>query len=120
VLEFPPRNRVNVQSLRHEVAQSSPDTWHSGVMDQGRCHQAKSLSRPENLGCWFCPPSSPELHPIARLGQEVKDPLAWTLVAALEALDHRVATSIAQYAKAAMQSLTSYPYVVRAVHAIGS
>jgi hypothetical protein len=89
-------------------------------MDHGSGHQAKSLSIPENIVCLFLPPDRPEVNPIERLWQEVKDQLAWVLVAALDALEHRVETIIAQYSKAAIQSLTSYPYVVHAVHAIGS
>jgi hypothetical protein len=80
----------------------------------------ESLILPENLVCVCLPPYSSELNPIERLWQEVNDQLAWTLVAALEEWAHRVETIIAQYSNAAIQSLTSYPYFVRTVHAIYS
>jgi transposase len=120
VLELPHLNSVNFQIFLNEFAQYYPDTLNIVVMDNGSCHKAKSLSIPENIVCLFLPPYSPELNPIERLWQDVKDQLAWVLAAALDELEHRVETIIAQYSKAAIQSLTSYPYFVHAVHAICS
>lgn len=89
-------------------------------MDNGSCHTAKSLVIPNHGVCLFLPPYSPELNPIERLWQEVKARLAWVVAAAREELEHRVAMSVTQYSRAAMRSLTSYPYFVRAVNAICS
>jgi hypothetical protein len=89
-------------------------------MDNGSCHTANSLVMPAHVVCLFWPPSSPALHPIERLWQDVKAPLAWVVAAAREELEHRVEMIITQYAKAAIRSLTSYPYFVHAVNAICS
>jgi hypothetical protein len=89
-------------------------------MENGSYQKANSLRIPGHIVCLCFPPYSPELTPIERLWQDVKDQVAWVLVAALDELEHRVETIIAQYSRAAIQSLTSYPYVVHAVHAIGS
>jgi transposase len=70
--------------------------------------------------CLFLPPYSPERKPIERLWQEVKAQLAWVLPPRIEALEAQVETIIRQYAKATIQSLTSYPYVVQAVNALCS
>jgi transposase len=120
MLELSHLNSGNFQIFLNEFAQYYPDTLNIVVMDHGSCHKAKSLRIPENIICLSLPPYSPELNPIERLWQDVKEPLAWVFVAALDALEHRVETIIAQYAKAAMQLLTSYPYVVHAVHALCS
>jgi len=45
------------------------------VLDKGRFHQAKSLKIPENIVFLFLPPYSPELNPIERLWQDIKDKL---------------------------------------------
>jgi DDE superfamily endonuclease len=120
VLELPHLNTVNFQISLNEFAQYYPDTLNIVVMDNGSCHKATSLLIPENIVCLFFPPDSPELNPIERLWQAVKDQLAWVLVAALDALEHRVETIIAQYSNAAIRSLTAYPYFVHAVNAICS
>jgi hypothetical protein len=119
-LELPHLNTVNFQIFLNEFARCYPDTLNIVVMDNGSCHKAKSLIIPENIVCLFLPPYSPELNPIERLWQDVKDQLAWVLVAALDELEHRVETIITQYSKAAIQSLTSYPYFVHAVNAMCS
>ncbi len=87
-------------------------------MDNGSCHKAKSLVLPDNVVCLFLPPYSPELNPIERLWRDLKDHLAWVLFTPLEELEHYVETIIRQYAKAAIRSLTSYPYFVHAVNAL--
>lgn len=89
-------------------------------MDNGSCHTAKSLVVPENMVCLFLPPYSPELNPIERLWQDVKAQLAWVLPPRIEVLEDQVETIIRQYAKATMQSLTSYPYFVQAANALCS
>jgi DDE superfamily endonuclease len=63
---------------------------------------------------------SPELNPIERLWQDVKAQLAWVLTAALDELEDHVGHVIIQYSKAALQTLTSYPYFVQAVNALDS
>jgi transposase len=66
--------------LLNEFAQYYPDTLNIVVMDNGSCHKAKSLSIPENIVCLFFPPYSPELNPIERLWQDVKDQGSWALL----------------------------------------
>jgi hypothetical protein len=61
------------------------------------------------------PPSSPELNPIERLRQDLKERLAWVLVARRAEWAQQVATRRVPSAKALMQSFTAYPYVVQAV-----
>jgi putative transposase len=75
---------------------------------------------PDPVGCLFLPPYSPELNPIERLGRELKAQRAWVLVTPREELEHRVEAMIRHYSKAAIQSLTAYPYVVQAVNALCS
>ena len=119
-LELPYLNTVNFQIFLNEFAHHYQDTLNIVVMDNGSCHKAKALVIPENIVCLFLPPYSPELNPIERLWQDVKAQLAWVLAAAIDELAHRVEIIITQYSKAVIRSLTSYPYFVRAVHAVCS
>jgi transposase len=89
-------------------------------MDNGSGHPATSWMIPENMVCRFLPPYSPELHPLARLWQEVKAPLAWVVAAAIEEWEHRVERLLTDDSHATLRSLTAYLYVVRAVNAVSS
>jgi hypothetical protein len=102
------------------LSHSDQDTLPIVLLDQGSGHQAHALVIPAKVGCLFCPPDSPELNPIERRWQAVKEPCAWVVTAALEALAHRVAMLITHYANTAIRSLTSDPYFVHAVIAVCS
>ena len=119
-LELPHLNTANFQIFLNELAHQYQDTLNLLLMDNGSYHKAKSLVIPDNVVCLFLPPYSPELNPIERLWRDLKDRLAWVLVAQIEALEHHVETLIRQYSKAAIQSLTSYPYFIHAVNALYS
>ena len=66
------------------------------------------------------PPSSPARNPRERLWQEVNAHLAWVVPPHIEKWEHRVEMSIRQSTTATLHSLTSYPYVVQAIHALCS
>jgi transposase len=119
-LELPYLNALNCQIFLHEFSHSDQDTLNIVLMDNGSCHKANSLVIPANVVCLFFPPYSPKLNPIERLWQDVKEPLAWVVTAAIEELEHRVAMIITHYAKTAIRSLTSSPYFVHAVNAVCS
>jgi transposase len=119
-LELPYLHSINFQIFLDEFAHHYQDTLNIVVMDNGSCHKAKSLIIPENIVCLFLPPYGPELNPIERLWQDVKDQLAWVLAAALEEFEHDVDMIITRYSNAAIRSLTSYPYFVHAVNAVCS
>ena len=117
-LELPQLNAANFQIFLNEFAQHYQETLNIVLMDNGSCHKAKSLVLPDNVVCLFLPPYSPELNPIERLWRDLKDRLAWVLFTQLEELERYVETIIRQYAKAAIRSLTSYPYFVHAANAL--
>jgi transposase len=119
-LELPQLNTANFQIFLNEFGHQYQDTLNIVLMDNGSCHTAKSLVTPANIACLFLPPYSPELNPIERLWQDVKEQLAWVLPTRIEELEAQVETIIRHYAKAAIQSLTSYPYFVQAVNALCS
>jgi transposase len=117
-LELPSLHATNFQIFLEEFAHHDQETLNIVLMYNGSCHSAKSLVIPENLVCLLLPPYSPELTPIERLWQEVKAQLAWVLAAALDELEHHVEYIITQYSKAAIQTLTSYPYFMQAVNTL--
>jgi transposase len=111
---------MNFQIVLNEFAPGYQEILNIVLLDNGSCHKATSLVIPDHVVCLFWPPYSPELNPIERPWQDVKEPFAWGVAAALEELEHRVEMIITQYAKAAIRSLTSYPSFVHAVNAVCS
>ena len=47
------------------------------ILDNGQFHKANKLSVPTNVELAFLPPYSPELNPVERLWQDLKDQLAF-------------------------------------------
>ena len=120
LLELPHLNTVNVQIFLPALAGHYQETRTVVLRDNGRCHKAKALVTPPHVVGLFLPPSTPELNPIERLWQDIKDHLAWGLAASIEELEHQVEMILQRYSKVAMQSLTAYPYFVQPVHALSS
>ena len=56
-------------------------------LDQPTAHTAKSLEIPNNVILLFQPSHSPEVNPIERVWQYVKDMLSWELFASLTGQD---------------------------------
>jgi hypothetical protein len=123
-LELPQLNTVNVQSLLQAFAHHDQDTLNRLLMDHGRWHTAQSLVSPDHVVCRFLPPYSPELKPIERRWPAVQAQLAWVLAwvlaAHIGALAHQVEAMLRPDAQAVIRSLTAYPDVVQAVHALCS
>ena len=56
-----------------------PESLNLLVLDNGQFHKAKDLSVPENVRLVFLPPYSPELNPVERFWQDLKDHVAFHL-----------------------------------------
>jgi len=87
------------------------------VLDNGRFHKAKDLSVPANVRLVFLPPYSPELNPVERFWQDLKDHVAFHLHESLSALKQKVRSKLDTYTDEAVASLTGYGYLLNAVAA---
>jgi hypothetical protein len=112
-LEWPPLNATTFQLFLEECAHPDRETLNMVLMDHGSGQTAQSLERPENLGCLFLPPDSPERNPIERRWPEVNAPLAGVMAAALDELAHQIDHIITRYSKAAIHTLTSSPFLCK-------
>jgi len=90
------------------------------IPDNGQFHKAKKLSVPSNVELTFLPPYSPELNPVERLWQDLKDQVAFDLYESLAALRQEVRSAVATYTEKAVASLTGYEYLVNAAYALSS
>lgn len=85
------------------------------LVDNARFHTAKKLEVPENVRLIFLPPYSPELNPIERFWQAMKDKVAWTNFETLDPLRERVQEILAGFSSSQRQSLTGYDYILHAL-----
>jgi len=117
-LELPNLNTQCFQIYLDEFSKAFADSFIVMILDRGKFHQAKSLIIPYNIAPLFLPPYSPELNPIERLWEDIKNAIADELYPNIQALMDKVASILNGYNRKAIQSLTSYPYLVEAVNSI--
>jgi len=97
------------------LSQTFPDSLNLLILDNGRHHTAKQLGVPDNVRLVFLPPYSPELNPIERFWQAMKQRVAWLALETLEPLRDRVQEILSAFAPAQLQSLTGYAYILQTV-----
>jgi transposase len=114
-LELPTLNTQTFQLWLEAFARTFAETLNILVLDNGAFHKAKALAWPVNVVGCFLPPYTPELNPIERLWRDLKDKLSDLMAKSIEELSDTVCRLIAEYSKAALQSLTGYPYFIQAV-----
>lgn len=119
-LLLPTLNTDQMQLFIDEFAKAHPNSFNILLMDTAGAHVAKRLRLPGNVAFVFQPPASPELNPAERVWQDLKDQLAWMTFADLEALQHEVVERLCAYDARTLQSLTSYPYLLQAIHVVSS
>jgi hypothetical protein len=84
------------------------------ILDNGQFHKANKLSVPSNVELIFLPPYSPELNPVERLWQDLKDQLAFDFHEHLSSLRQKARTVVSRYTDEAVASLTGYDYLLEA------
>jgi transposase len=119
-LELPYLNAESFQLFVDALAQAFPDSLNLVLLDNSGAHTAQRLILPANVRLVFLPPYCPELNPIERVWRDLKDVLAWLHFPTLEAQQDYLATLLRAYEEATLQALTSYTYLVEAIHALDS
>lgn len=117
-LEMPALDSACFQVFLEQFAAHHPDELYIIILDGGTFHKAKYLHIPDNIVLEFLPPYSPELNPIERLWQDIKDRIANKVFETLGSLKDSVASIVKNYTAAYIQSLTGYTYVLEAVNAV--
>lgn len=103
-----------------DFATTYPGSFHIVLLDNAPAHRASSLRVPANVALLFLPPYAPELNPCERIWQALKDRIAWLHFDDLLALQDELAVRLERYDDAAIRSLTAYPYLIDALHALAA
>jgi transposase len=117
-LELPYLNAESFQLFVNAFAEAFPDSLNLLLLDNSGAHTSQQLTLPANMRLVFLPPYCPELNPIERVWRDLKDALAWLQFPHLDAQQDYIAAHLRGYAAATLQSLTGYPYLVEAIHAL--
>jgi len=95
-----------------------PDRLNLLLLDNGGHHTAKRLEVPDNVVPVFLPPYSPELNPIERVWQGMKDGVAWLTFDTLDPLREKVRELLSEHSRDRLQSLTGYGYILQALESL--
>jgi transposase len=117
-LELPYLNAEMFPLFVNLFAEAFPDSLNILLLDNSGAHTAQQLTLPANVRLVFLPPYCPELNPIERLWRDLKDMLAWLQFPALEGQQASVGDLLQAYEAPTLQALTSYAYLVEAIHAL--
>jgi hypothetical protein len=117
-LALPYLNSRAFQVWLDGLAAAFPDAINVLGLDNGAGHKATAVRWPVNVMPVCLPPSSPALHPIARLWRDRKDKRSDIPGKTLEALSAAMGAIIQHSSHATLQSLTSFAYFVHAVEAV--
>lgn len=120
-LEMPRLDTVCFTVFLAELSKAYPSSLCIVVLDNAPAHREPALVVPENVVLVSLPPYCPELNPVERLWQDVKgriDVYAAGVRTQLEVLRAHVGEIVCSYSAEAIQSLTGYEYILRAVNAL--
>lgn len=103
------------QVFLDQFAERFNESFNIFLLDRGSFHRAKDLVIPENMYFIFQPAANPELNPIERVWQYVKERLALENFDSLDALFDAVSTILKHVTQETFQSLTKFDYFISAV-----
>ena len=114
LLEFSHSDSTCFQLYLEPLAQHYPHQLHVIQLDNGSLHTAKKLQLPDNVVLLFQPPHSPQLNPIERLWQHLKDPLSWQIFNRLDDLREAITQRLEALTPMAI-ALTGYDFILSAL-----
>lgn len=106
------------QAFIDQVAATFSDTFNILLLDRGTFHRAKALEIPQNMYFIFQPAANPELNPIERVWQYLKERLAVKNFASLDELFNAVSRILQGITHEILQSLTGFDYFTTAVNGV--
>ena len=114
-LEFSYLNSVCFQAFLNEFSKTYSDSLNILQVDNASPHLAKNLSIPENVILLFQPAYSPDVNPIERLWQSLKDKLSWLTVETLDELRRAMDAVLNSLTTECIASLTGYDFILSAL-----
>ncbi|MEG3439734.1 transposase [Pannus brasiliensis CCIBt3594] len=117
--EFSNLNSTCFQSFLEEFSRQFSDAVHTLQLDNAPFHTTRKLKIPENILFFFQPSYSPEVNPIERFWQFLKDALGGQGFENLQELKERVGVVLNSMSKEIVRSLTGWDYILQALSLAG-
>jgi hypothetical protein len=108
-------NRTEFQQFLDALSAALGEDMAVIQLDQAQAHQALSLHWADNLIPVFQPAHSPELNPIERLWQYLKQQLQGENFATLDQLRQRLRQEFSKLSPLRVASLTGYDFILEAL-----
>lgn len=113
--EFSHLDTICFEKFLELFAQKYPKDLHILQLDNGGFHNSLHLNLPENVMLLFQPAYSPEVNPIERLWEYIKEQLKWKTFDNLENLREAVEKSLGELSKEIVASLTGWKFILDAL-----
>ncbi len=117
--EFCHLDTICFEKFLELFSQTYPEDLHIIQVDNGSFHSSLQLQLPDNIILLFQPSHSPQLNPIERLWQEIKEKLSWELFDNLEALRAAVENILAKLSQKVIASVTGWDFILEALSVSG-
>ena len=115
LLEFSHCDSTCFQVFLEHFARRYPNEHHIIQLDRAGFHTTAQLQLPDNIELVFQPAHCPELHPIERLWQALKEDLAWHVFSGLDDLRVTLDQRFGELTTAAVASLCGYDFILNAL-----
>lgn len=113
-------NGSKFQAFLDAFGAEHASTFNVLMVDNAKAHHARDLKLPPNVALLFQPAYAPEVNPAERVWLAIKDELAWRCFDNLLALQSGLVPIIEGLDPATIRSLTAYPYITDAIHALAA
>ena len=115
LLEFSHVDSVCFQAFLNEFSKPYVNSLNLLQLDNGSPQLAKNLIIPNNVILLFQPAYSPDVNPIERVWQSVKDQLSWLTVETLNELRREMDAVLNSLTAECIASLTGYDFILSAL-----
>lgn len=118
-MSLPRSDTICFEKFLELFSEKYPRDLHIIQLDNGGFHNSLNLNIPENIILLFQPAYSPEVNPIERLWEYLKEQLKWQTFDNLENLRDAVQKSLGKLSKEIVASLTGWQFILEALSVAG-
>ena len=117
-LEFSHLDGICFQIFLEHLASEYLDNLNVVQLDNGRFYHSSNPRIPDNILLIFQPPYSPELNPIERVWQHIKQELSWEIYDNLDEIKEKARAFIENFSRETIASITGWDYILSAVNTV--
>lgn len=114
-LEFSHLDSLCFQAFLNEFSKTYDNSLNILQLDNGSFHLAKKLRIPENVILLLQPSYSPDVNPIERVWQYLKEKVRWLTVETLDELRKEMDSVLNSLTTERIASLTGYDFILSAL-----